>query len=188
MAWRRFISTVCPPSKTPLILDQDDLPPALRDILSIRLYNKPLEKIPVNPWVPPAFEDVADYLFEARKQWKDRVHLGLFEDKDLIGTLDGMALPNVELYGYGTLESTDMKVEVYVLGTAGRDGTAVLLDEQGRVWLYNHDGETDRQMDIGCAAAILLDKGQIAKKGIPINLTHKLQKATFVMDRDDDLG
>jgi hypothetical protein len=96
MAWRRFISTVCPPSKTPLILDQDDLPPALRDILSIRLYNKPLEKIPVNPWVPPAFEDVADYLFEARKQWKDRVHLGVFEGKDLVGTLDGMTLPYVE--------------------------------------------------------------------------------------------
>jgi hypothetical protein len=31
-----------------------------------------------------------------------------------------------------------------------------------------------------------LDKGQIAKKGLPIHLTHKLQKATFVMDPDDD--
>jgi hypothetical protein len=155
------------PSKTPLTLDQDALPPALRDILSIRLYNKPLEKNPVSPWMPPAFENVAGYLLESHKQWKDRVHLGVFEDKDLIGTLDGMTIPDSDLYGYGTLESNDIKVEAYVLGTAGRGGSAVLLDEQRRVWLYNHEGGTERQMDIGYAAAVLLDKRQIAEKGTP---------------------
>jgi hypothetical protein len=120
----------------------------------------------------PPFDDVMGYMLEAGRQWPDRVHLGLFGDKDLIGIFDGIAFPGLELRGYGILEWGDRRWGLMV------------LDEQGRVWLYNQGARTGDQIDIGWAAAVLLEERKVSKKDAPTYLTHKLQKANFVVECD----
>jgi hypothetical protein len=145
--------------------------PSMKNVISLLATGEPFPKSVQLAWSTPRFDDVMEYLHNVCAKQEETIILGLLNGKPLEVTLQGyvlcQGLGERDLRGEGimTLKKDDQKMElvIHVLGTVSATGTAVLLDENENVWLYNPPDTIDRQLPNFPRKAILaLRKGEIA--------------------------
>lgn len=120
-------------------------------------------------WSPPAFDTAFTYIQKCIKRREEIVVLCTFNGNQLEIILTGYApctgMGRTGLRGHGTMSimkgNTTMEIVIKVLGSVSGFGTAVLIDENDCVWLYNAPDTTDPQLPGFPEKAIMvLKKGE----------------------------
>ena len=96
-------------------------------------------------WSPPIFDIAFDYIRKCLAREEEIILLGTLNGNQLKITIRGYVLctdmGRTELTGQGIMSITrdDEKTElvIKVLGSISGFGTAVLIDENDDIWLYN---------------------------------------------------
>ena len=147
------------------------LSPSMKNVISLLATGEPFPKSIQLTWSAPQFNNVMKYLHDVCAKQEETVILGLLNGKPLEVTLQGYVLcqgsGKRDLRGEGimTLKKDGRTTEfvIHVLGAVSATGTAVLLDENENVWLYNPPDTIDRPLPNFPRKAILaLPKGEIA--------------------------
>jgi hypothetical protein len=148
-------------------------------------------------WTPPAFNDAYNYVLTVSREHRELIPFGNFKDVSLKAIFDGRVtcwdrIDEEDLYGYGTLEIIYTKtakqlVRVFVLGSIARTGTAVLLDDNLRVWLYNTPDSVDQHLKgMNCQAALIMELGDVMTSIKQITFLKEHTEARLIMDQLDD--
>lgn len=56
-------------------------------------------------------------------------------------------------------------VTMLVLGSIAGSGTALLMDGEGNIWIFNPPNAIDRVVDFGCTAAIIIASSESSREG-----------------------
>lgn len=120
-------------------------------------------------WSPPVFDMAFDYIRKCLARREELVLLGTLNGNRLEITIRGfvpcIGMGRTELKGQGIMSITrdDEKTElvIKVLGSISGFGTAVLIDENGDIWLYNPpDSLCPPLPDFPQKAVMILKKGE----------------------------
>jgi hypothetical protein len=174
------------------------LSPPVRNSLSVMATGEPLSRDPKwDTWKPPKYKAADRYVRDVCADWDENFWLGLSKGNLIMGTACGYVrchetIENMsgelDLIGNGTMEWEDQSVEFYVLGSLSGSGTAILLDFDGNLWLYNHLDAIDPPHEnfANFHAAICLRAGETAAKDVEIQLTNILKNVQLSMSKDDE--
>jgi hypothetical protein len=125
------------------------------------------------------------------------VHFGNLTDTRLLAVLNGN-VPCVgdgenDLFGKGILNlvfspHVTQKISVHVLGSVAGTGTAILLDKDQNVWLYNVPNAVDRHLTAMSiiSAAQIMNAGDVITDGSAILFLKTYPKAFVELDEVDD--
>lgn len=174
------------------------MPAYLQSILSRQVTGKPLSKEPTSDfWQAPQYEAAETYVHNACKAWKEWFWIGSWVDKPIFGaacgyvecheTIDNMS-GDLDVTGYGNMEWDGGRVEFFVLGAVEGSGTAILLDKQGNLWIYNHPDTIDPPHECfrEVKAAIILPAGESAVKNKQIVLSNVVENVKVTFSRAND--
>jgi hypothetical protein len=79
-------------------------------------------------------------------------------------------------------------IRVVVLGNIAGHGTAVLIDNEQNVWLYNVPESVDKRLKaMACQAAKILVPGDSISEFSKIKMIEEYTKATIEFDLPDDI-
>ena len=121
-------------------------------------------------WSPPIFDIAFDYIRKCLARKEEIVLLGTLNGNQLEITIRGYVLcagmGRTELTGQGimciTRDDEKRELVIKVLGSISGFGTAVLIDENGDIWLYNPpDSLYPPLPDFPQKAVMILKKGEI---------------------------
>lgn len=158
---------------TLIVIDSSELTPSLKDFISVMATGKIADRVQITEWSPPAFRDAEQEIHERCRNEEQIVPLG---------QLDGKML-NVSLCGYVTCVSDEdyydrhyecclhidtpqgaKDIKVFILGSVDGYGTAVLMDENQNIWLYNPPDALDPTLpNFDGKAFVILSKGEIGR-------------------------
>ena len=147
-----------------------ELSPNGRNLIHTLLYERPYAAEPPLTWSPPPFLKVDQYCRDLVENQSEIIILGHLDGQKIKLVLVGFVEcwdEDDDLTGRTLLKlkREDMVTEVLmkVLGHVYATGTAVLLDEQGNVWLYQTPNATAPQLrGFHHTAAIILKAGDVA--------------------------
>ena len=169
----------------------------LKDYVSSLIRQYPIRPASSTTWTPPAFDDAHNYILTACREHRELIPFGNIKDVSLKANFDGRVtcwdrIDEGDLFGYGTLEiiyTTNVKqlVRVFVLGSIAHTGTAVLLDNNLRVWLYNTPDAVDQQLKgMNCQAALIMEPGDVMTSIKRITFLKEHTETRLIMDQLGD--
>lgn len=151
-------------------IDSADLPPAMRNVLSLLGTGAPEPVQLISVWQPPTFDTAEDHISDLCCHNQEIVPLGILNGSSTKLSLHGYVLR----YGDGENDlhnpclltivdsGVSRKIPVICLGTILGSGTAVLLDRDQNVWLYSPTLTIDDTIpNLDGKAGIVLRKGEV---------------------------
>jgi hypothetical protein len=133
----------------------------------------------------PDYNDAETFCFEWCRQSKDNLYIGRLRGYDMRLRCTGHLLceghGTSDIYGEGTLIYDGKEMTCQIIGSLLARGTAVILDKEGKIWLYTPANAVDWEFE-GVEAKLEL----IKKKGEEeIAVGESLQDAKWVNDDDE---
>jgi hypothetical protein len=177
--------------------DAGTIPLNLRDYMSTLSGHKPEERKLPDKWTAPPFEQAREYIYGLQRKRQNAVHFGTLNQKRLRAVLSGhvkcVGDGEDDLRGKGILNLVFSPhvirwIPVEVLGSVAATGTAILLDKDQNVWLYNVPNSVDRHL----GGMSLISAAQIMTAGDTITDTSNIvflesyPKAFVELDEVDD--
>lgn len=145
---------------------------------------------PATMWTPPSFHEGFEF---CRNMYKQPFPFGNFNDAKLevqfSGYIECWGNGSTDLFGEGVLEliiGLDVRqlIRVFVLGNVLYTGTAVLLDEQGNVWLYRTPNSVNPQVPtLIPRAAMVMYHGDVMNEDTKITLWEEYDDAFVEIDQ-----
>lgn len=175
-------------------VDGPRLSPSMRDVISLLATGEPEQPTVPTTWVPPTFDTADDVVYDLCKKLEHIVPLGFLNGEFLEISLQGYVLcqgvGENDIHDLCSLtlrkNGTEKKIICYTLGTVAATGTAVLLDKEGNVWLYNPPNPIDKCLpNFPEQAVIALHKGESGSMGRYLILDDVYDAEIEVLDDED---
>jgi hypothetical protein len=170
-----------------------DMTPALYAFLNgMMTGRKALEVFHRNPWKCPEFDNLQKYYVTLCLERRNLMTFGMLGEEHRTLNADG----RVDVYegpfqGEGTMiichgKYVKQHVGVFVLGHIAEKGTAVLVDEEQSVWLYNPPDAVDEYVT-GCAgdATLIMKEDDVMWENTDISFIEMYAEVAVVFDEEE---
>jgi hypothetical protein len=185
------------PYETNVLSDRQDLPNRVVHLIqTLILGRSPMPEVKAM-WIPPEYDTVERYMDSACRNREQLFEIGIYKGNAVQLVLNGRVVcwgdGEDDLCGEGLLRVQTMngglfnEVKVKVLGSVGATGTAVVMDEAGKVWFYWTENAIDVQLkDFNSAAALVLERGEIMGLGQQLETRAEYAEAEIHMVASDE--
>jgi hypothetical protein len=136
--------------------DAGVIPVGLRNYMSMLMECKVANPPVADKWTAPQFDSVPEYIFNLFREQANMISFGRLNQTPLRAVLSGHVKcwgdDEHDLAGQGTLNLVlspyvTERIQVQVLGIVAGTGTAILLDKDQNVWLYNVPNSVDGHLN-----------------------------------------
>jgi hypothetical protein len=175
--------------------DAESMPLLLKDYMYSLLGETAPEPKPPSSWIPPPFEDAEQYCCTVCHEGREIVNLGIFHGKELQVLLAGHVVcwgdADDDFFGNGLLkvqlgQHVTQVFNVVVLGSIVATGTAVLLDDHQRIWLFNVPNCVDPYLDgMNSKAALVTDGEKSVEACSAVKFVEEYADASVELTREE---
>ena len=173
-----------------------DMSPALYAHFNGRITKKETKVKHKGPWKCPPFSNLPFYYVQLCLEGRNVIPFGILSEDRLTLNADGRVdVHEGSFQGEGTMTIPhDMyvkqHVDFFVLGHIEGTGTAVLVDTEKNVWLYNPPEAADKYVCRSTGSVMLIMKGgDVMLEDTCIDSIEKYENVTVVFDEDEtDVG